>query len=196
MPYAGEAKKNEPTTRMRIKSRFLDEYRKKPLRQIHVDDLAKACSISRGTFYFYFESIPFLYRECEKEIILLMEAYVPDMRLNTVGNDIDNSINTAVLLLRVIKEHLVDYKSFVTGSERDSFLNAWSEHIYAGFAPTMDFSRNTPLRTRENISRFYAGGLVSVLKNWILSDCDEPEESLAAMMAQVIFRGLYSRQEL
>ena len=196
MPHVNGAKENGHSTKARIKARFLDEYRNKPLRHIRVDDLAKACSISRGTFYFYYENIPQLYSECEQELIDLMEEYVPNVMLCTVGNDVGNTIKSAISLLGVFKKHLEYYKCFVEGSECDSFLSAWSESIYRNFLSTMNFSRNTPLRTQENISRFYAGGLMSVLKNWVLTDCDEPEENLAAMMARVVFHGLYSQQDL
>jgi len=195
MSYVNGAIKNESTTKALIKTRFLDEYRNKALRQIRIDDLAKACSISRGTFYFYYESIPFLYNECEQVLIDLMEFYVPELSLCTVGNDIDSYIKTSVSLLQDIENHMEEFKCLLTGSEMDSFKNAWTESIYKAFLPTVGFLRNTKQPTRENISRFYAGGLMTIQKNWILTDCSEPVEEFAATMARVVFQGLYTLQD-
>lgn len=47
-------------TKREIKKAFINLLNQKPLSKISVKDIVDSCGVSRNTFYYYFEDIPFL----------------------------------------------------------------------------------------------------------------------------------------
>ena len=179
------------TTRDNIKSNFLDMYRSKPLNQINVSDLAKECNISRGTFYFYFEDIYALYHECEKDLIDSMEKGLSEVILCTVGNDFDKYVEVYAEHLKDYTQHIETYQRLLTGSEEASFRKAWFESIRCQYKKSMIFSKAMPESKRDNMTRFFAGGVLAVLSNWVSDGCKAPAEEIAAISAQALFQGIF-----
>jgi AcrR family transcriptional regulator len=183
-------------TKELIKIKFMKEYRQRPLAQIGVSGLAAACNISRGTFYFHFEDIHALYTECEKDLIRILEAPLPEVILSSVGMDHDKYIEFSVLHFRNHVKHLDLCKCFLTGSEEGSFRKTWFESVYQNFVRTLNFSTTAsphpPPSKRDKLARFCAGGFLSVLSNWILNDCREPAEDIVDVLAQAVFNGVLS----
>lgn len=182
------------STREHIKQAFLSLYKKKPLHRIFVRDLVEACSISRGTFYFYYENIEQLYHECEQDLIDKMEYGLDKVILCTVGGSRENMTQ----YIRMYTEHLSRYPSYLElyhclleGSERASFQQLWVDSVYRHFKMTLAFSRISSPSLQENLLHYYAGGTVSMLVHWVLSDCAVPPEEIAIVSAQTLFQGSF-----
>ena len=104
-----------------IKEAFLKLYTKKPLTQISVKEISDACSLSRTTFYFYFEDINALYRECVQDAMHLMDTSLTDLILYTVGNDYERYVSAYTVHLSDVKKNRSLYSALLLGSECASF---------------------------------------------------------------------------
>jgi AcrR family transcriptional regulator len=179
-------------TRGRIKQGFLEMYKNRPLHKIRVVDLISVCNITRGTFYFHFPNMYALYRECERDMIGLLEMELPDVNLSLVRMDYNKHIKVFSKFLKGYVEHINMLKCFLSGSEADSFRRTWSDDIYQTYEKSMEFSDVTPPSKRDKLIRFYVGGQVALLSNWILADCKEPVEEIAGISAQILFQGVFA----
>lgn len=188
---------SQQTTRDRIKQTFLALYRKQPLSDIFVSDLAQQCSISRGTFYFYYENMEQLYHECETDLIRAMETGLDQVVLCSVGGKPEN----LDLFIETYSRHLTRYREFIPlyhclleGSEKASFHDRWVGSVASYFAQTLRFSSNIPPIHQTYLNHFFAGGEVAMLTAWVLNDCRDAPEDIAACSARALFTGsLFSR---
>jgi len=179
------------TTKECITKAFLHMYETKPLGQINVSDLAKACNISRSTFYFYFDDIFSLYNECERDLISGMEAGLLEVILCTVGMDFEKFIEIYGDHLKGYIKNVYIYKCLLSGSEESSFRKAWFDSIRRYSAKSMNFSHDEFSSQRDNLTLFFAGGQLAMLSNWVLSGCKEPVEHIANITAQALFHGAF-----
>jgi len=184
------------TTKECIKEKFLDIYSVTPLAQISVSELAKECHISRSTFYFYFEDVRTLYRACEQDVIDRMESNLSDVILCTVTSDFKKFVETYSNHLKGYIKYIDVYKCLLNGSEEASFRKAWFESIRRHYEKSMNFSRTASPSQRDNLTRYYAGGQLSILSNWVLTDCREAAEDIAHISAQVLFQGTFLAKQI
>ncbi|MCL1895379.1 MAG: TetR/AcrR family transcriptional regulator [Clostridiales bacterium] len=171
-----------------IVSKFWELYKTKPLCQISVTDLSKACGISRGTFYQYFENVYALYFELEAEAIRISESGLSDVILCAIGKNFEKFIEVSSRHLSIHIEHLDMFQSLLNGSEEGSFRKMWFESIHNNFVKVLDFSGDYS-KDDNNLTLFFAGGLLSVLSNWVLNDCIEPVENIARVAMQIQSKG-------
>jgi len=182
------------TTKECIKQTFLAIYRTKPLQRIFVSDLVSACNISRGTFYFYYENIEQLYLECEQDLIDMMETGLNKVVLCTVGGSRKNMTQ----FIKTYSEHLSRYPKYrelfqclLEGSECASFRKHWVESVYNHFQQVLPFSSTISPVQIQFLLHFFSGGGVHMLSNWALGGFVESPEEIAAVSAQVLFKGTY-----
>jgi AcrR family transcriptional regulator len=168
-------------------------YKTSPLQKIKVSDLISVCNISRGTFYFHFANIDALYRECERDMIDFLETEISDVNLATVKMDYDNHIRILSRFMKRYVERIDMLKCFLSGSEEASFRQALFDSICQNYGKLMEFSNITSPAKRDKLIRFYAGGQVALLSNWVLTGCTEPVEDIAGISAQVLFQGIFSK---
>ena len=173
-----------------IKKKFLEAYKKTSLNRIKVSDLIVVCGISRGAFYFHFDDVYDLYNECEKDMINFLEEGLPDINLVTLLRDRDKH-------LEVYSEYLSKYtgkkdllKCFLNGSEESSFRRAWFDSIYRNFEHTLEFLSYPPSSKRKQLLLFFSGGILSLLSDWVLTECKEPVEEIASIHEQVLYQGI------
>lgn len=192
---SGNESDKQRSTREHIKKTFLSIYRTTPLNKIFVSNLVLACSISRGTFYFHFESIEQLYHECERDLIQKMESGLDKVQLCTVGGSRKNMSQ----FIHTYSAHLARYPQWeelflclLEGSESVSFQRRWVESVYNHFQQVLPFSRNIPQNKVEFLLHFFSGGEVHMLSRWVLNGFTEPTEEVASVSAQVLFCGAYS----
>jgi len=178
-------------TKEHIKKTFLSIYENKPLVQITVSELIRACNIARGTFYFHFENIQELYHECENDIINKMEVDLDQVVLNTVGKNREEYIKVYGRLLESYKDDIDFFKCLLRGSEEALFRSAWFESIRRNYTKAMNFSHDTSPAKREYLIHFFSGGLLAILSNWVLNDCRESGEEIAAISEQALSKGTF-----
>lgn len=184
----------QQTTRENIKKVFLSIYRKTPLNRIFVSDLVNVCNISRGTFYFHFENIEQLYRECERDLITKMESGLEKVQLCTVGGSRKNMGQ----FIKTYSAHLARYPEFeelfrclLEGSEQASFRKHWVESVYNHFQQVLPFSSTISPVQIQFLLHFFSGGEVHMLTKWVMGGFVEPAEEIATVSAQVLFQGTY-----
>lgn len=176
-----------------IKEKFLELYRVKPLSQISIRELADACNLSRSTFYFYFEDINALYKDCEQDALKYMESHLPDFVIYTVARNANRYIDSIVKHMQMLQLQANLFSCLLTGSESSSFRKQWFDMIYYNCQKTINCSNVTSPEERENLTRFFAAGKLDILTNWILSGCKQSPESVARISAQILFQGVYGQ---
>ena len=174
-----------------IKEAFLKLYKEKPLSQISVREICDSCSLSRTTFYFYYEDINALYSECADAAMRLMETSLSDLILFTVGHDFDRYVSAYTEHLSDVKKNRPLYAALLRGSENASFRNRWFSSIYRHYEKTMSFSKNVSPELKESLICFFASGELGILTEWILSGCKTPEATIAESSGQILFYGVY-----
>jgi len=182
---------NGQVSKAAIKEAFLKFYAKKPLAQISVKEISDSCSLSRTTFYFYFEDINALYQECVQDAMRLMDTSLPDLILFTVGHDFDRYVSAYTSHLTDVKKNRALYSALLLGSESESFREQWLGSIYRHYEKTMSFSRNVRPELKENLIRFFSSGELGNVTAWILSGCKTPENTIALSSAQILFYGVF-----
>ena len=184
-------------TRELIKNEFLNIYKVKPLHKISVSDLSKACNLSRGTFYFYFEDVYALYRVCEKSVIDRMEKEFPEVVLCIVGVDFNRFVKVFGKLLHGIINYIDTFKCLLNGSEEASFRKALFESFRCHYELSIHFSSVVSPTHSDYLTRFFAGGLQSIISYWVLTgctdklECEVQAEEIAYIAAQVLFKGAF-----
>ncbi|MGI6072660.1 MAG: TetR/AcrR family transcriptional regulator [Lachnospiraceae bacterium] len=178
-------------SKMLMKQTFLELYRRKPLSQITVREICDACSLSRTTFYFYFEDINELYYDCVQDAINYMEKDLSGIVLFTVGRDFNRYVEAYNKHLTVLKENSELYRILLQGSENISFREHWFQSIYNHFSQTLSFSKKVDSQLRDSLIRFFAGGQLNILTSWVLSGCKIPVNTISYTSAQALFFGVY-----
>lgn len=181
-------------TRDLIKRTFVDLYTlKRELNKITVKNITSICNISRGTFYFYFTDVPTLYNECEQDIIHYIEEGLTEISISTLRQNYEKHIITYNKYLQkylLIKDIL---KTFIIGSEKNSFRYSLSDSVKKNFLTTMGilFDDITPTKL-DYMSTFHTSGFTELLKKWILEDCSTPTEEIAAIISHVVYKGTWT----
>ena len=176
-----------------IISKFWEMYEKKPLSQINVTDLSKACGISRGTFYQYYENVYALYYELEAEVINTSERGLSDVIMYGAGQNFEKYVEVSSNHLRDHVQNLDKFKPLLNGSESASFRKMWLESIQKNFVKMIEFSDDLPTDDRDNLTLFFSGGLLSVLSNWVLNDCREPAGNIARVATRILSKGILGK---
>jgi AcrR family transcriptional regulator len=191
--YSDTVASGKRATKGIIKNAFLDIYRCKPLGKITVNSLINECNVSRGTFYFYYEDIHSLYRDCENDLIELLEKGLSDVNMSTLRADYEKHV---MVLTEFLEGHVAlseELKCFLKGSEQLSFKRTWFESIYNDFEKILQFSQEIPVNRQQKIVRFYAGGATELFTDWVLNDFKEPAAEIATAIARMLFKGIFSK---
>lgn len=174
-----------------IKTKFLENYRKKPLSKIKVSQLAEECAISRGAFYFYFPDIESVYHECEDDVLDRMLLLNEQINLSTLRRDFETHVHLYKQNLENYKSMKDELKVFFIGSETISFRIKHVDHIAAHYGVAMRYSEERDETKRACMTDFFSAGLDMILCKWIINDCITPVEKLAEVIASATFTGLF-----
>ena len=181
---------HQPTKRL-IKDAFIELYAKKPIRQISVNDIIRSCKCSRSTFYFYYEDIYALYKDCEQDAIKIIEDGLPDVVLYSVGHNSERYADVFSEMLYRMKDHSEFLCILLEGSQSQSFKNVWFESIRRHFLKTLELSKKKFNETEKQlIAEFFAAGKLRLLTNWFEKGCMESPEELSLVSAHAQFYGL------
>ena len=184
----------DPNTKCIIKKEFLELYRKLPLSKIKVADLIAKCNISRGTFYFYFSDVYSLYRECEQDILVIMENELDGVKMASIHTQKNAYIKQYMKHLAALAELKDRIQIFLRGSEMASFRREFTNNIYAVYSNTLEFSASTSDTERHYMVRFFASGACELLCDYISNDCSESAETLAITVYNIMFNGTFPKE--
>jgi AcrR family transcriptional regulator len=178
-------------TRERIKRRFLELYKKTSLENIKVSDIIGSLGLARGTFYYHFEDVYSLYGECELDMIHVLESGLDELLVSTVRKDHGEHVKIYKAYLKKYVENRGLLKFFLTGSEGRLFKDVLYESMKRNFNRVLEFSHIPSLQKRKALSIFHSGGLLALLCDWVLNDCSERLEDIAAILVQILYQGIY-----
>ena len=169
---------------------FLSLLEEKDLEIITDKDVCSRAGVSRSTFYLHYESFADLMEESTR----LMLGRFRGGFDREAESDVFARLESAPVgeLNLVVPEYLTPYLEFV-GENRRLFSalveNAGTlgmRDVYGRMerhliAPILD-RFCVPERSRRFLMRFYLGGLMAILVEWVKGGCEEPVEEVAEIM--------------
>jgi len=185
---------SKKTTEEIIKEAFLDIYKEKPLDKIKVSYFVDTCNISRSTFYFYFKDVYDLYSKCERDMILYLEEGLTDLCMSTIRANFKKHAKLYSNYLKKFIEKKDAIAMFIEGSEADSFHQALFDSVASWYSQVIKFSVDMDERKKEILVRFYSGGWVTMLEDWIKNGCDVPPSVIGDIIATLQYRGFFLQE--
>lgn len=170
-------------TRRLLINTMLDLLRNKSFAKITVNDICKIAMVSRSTFYDHFEDKYFLLNVAIDEIMRQLEE--------TVGENFANRPHG--MLLAIYKESKL-FKNIFINDQSEELQKYFFNHCYSDL---MALIREQKQKGRlftlsdEAIASFYAGGIASLTKWWIVSgfpvSVDEMSDSQQRMLEPLLY---------
>ncbi len=153
----------------------------KILDKITVADITEHCGVNRQTFYYHFEDKYELLNW-----IYTQELFIP----LTADLDFENWPEKLVELFRYMKKNKNFFKNTIRSS--NNFFAEYMEKVLVELfiKGIQDLDPYHPLTEQEqNISaKFFAYGLTGVMVDWTMQGMKEPEEELAKLLHDMVFK--------
>lgn len=176
---------------------FLDLLGEKDLELVTVKDVCSRAGVSRSTFYLHYESFAELVEESVRLVFSRFRDHFGASREQVTFERL--AAAPAKDLYLVTSEYLGPYLEFVRNNRRlfsafvkngaglrlDEAYAALEHHL---IGPILDHFQVSECE-RPYLMRFYLGGLMAVLEEWIRRDCADPVEEIAGMMSRYCMRG-------
>lgn len=174
---------------------FLSILEEKDFAYITVKEICERAGVHRSTFYLHYETIDDLVSECVERINEEFFAY-----FRTASAAFPRDIGAAPLeqLFLITPEYLLPYLTYVA-EHRAIFKIVLTQPETLQARKTYDalFSHvirsilerhRVPEREQGYMMDFYIGGLMNIVRRWLLSDCRDPVEEIAGIMMKVVRR--------
>lgn len=171
---------------------FLDLLGEKDLEFVTVKDICSRAGVSRSTFYLHYESFAELVEESVRLVFLRFRDHLGASREQMTFERL--AAAPAKDLYLVTFEYLGPYLEFVrnnrklfsafvknsSGLRLSEAYEALEHHL---IEPILDRFQ-VPECERPYLMRFYLGGLMSVLEEWIQHECEDSVDEIAGMMSR------------
>lgn len=178
-------------TRRMINDAFIELYSNNDFEKITVTAIAEAAHLSRGTFYLYYEDIYSLLDAIETDLIAGINRYMNEVILHTVTHSKRESFcEVYVQMLEFIKSEQNYFRTLLFGNQYPRFVYRYGKSIENTFSISLDLDRQNPKEAIQLISAFLGGGIITMFKDWIMSDFSMPSYQLATIVYQALFHGL------
>ena len=179
-------------------ARLLDEamaalLAEKDLEFITVKELCERAGVNRSTFYLHYETIADLLRETVDNILKSFLETFPQF-----SKDFVPGIRNAKLedLILVNEAYLVPYLTFIKENRnvfRASFRNPGAMDTHRQFEDVCRYvlipimSRfEIPEKERSYRLGFYIQGCMSIIREWLIRDCEESVEEVANIIISCV----------
>lgn len=154
-----------------IKDTFLLILVEKELNEIKVKEITERANINRSTFYSHYQDVYDLYRDIENDIFTEVQKLV--------ANDKDlNMQQRYQLLLDSIKENRT-YCHMIFAENSHNNLYKKLESAF------LEVVQSNSLYD-EYYDRFRISGTLAMIKHWVNTDYEMPQEELETMIANVV----------
>lgn len=176
---------------------FLDLLEERDFELITAKDVCARAGVSRSTFYLHYESfadlveesVRFVFgrfretfsQEAEREVFACL-ASDRRVELNFVAPEYLKPY------LEFIRENRKLFAAMVRNSGVLGMHDAYAKMERHLIAPILDRYR-VPEWKRRYMMRFYIGGLMAVLEEWIRRGCEDPIDEIASIMQQCCMPG-------
>lgn len=162
---------------------------KKEYEFISVKEVCRKAGVNRSTFYLHYEGKDDLLQEAVAMISKRFYAGFGGKKFT----DIDNGEKGAVFL--ITPEYLTPYLSFILQNKRVFRLfyakpalfgsQRTFEQMYKDMFEPILSRYGVPQANRKYVFEFYAGGLTSMMRRWVESDCDMPIEDFVRLITSL-----------
>ncbi len=172
---------------------FIECLEKKDLEYITVKEICEKAGVNRSTFYLHYETIADLLNECiEYTHNKCFEKYT--LELANVKQRLASG-NTEDLFF-ISPQYLKPFLEFVRENKRlfktillnptvfntdNTFLRLFDEV----FSPAMD-KFHVAKQQKPYVIRFYLGGIIAVVEEWIKNDCAESIEFITEICMRCV----------
>lgn len=171
-------------THKKILSTFIAELEKSPIEKIKVNVICQKVGINRSTFYAHFEDIYDILKTLSNQ--LGEEMY--HMFENSTDNNSSRILRDSELLkyIEFIYDHREFYKIYFSAIPLDqidiNLEKTFSELIY----PILINRGEPDTATGFYYITFFKNGLFSVIRQWLINDCDKTP----AEITKIILKGI------
>lgn len=166
---------------------------KKDIEYITIKEICEYAGVNRSTFYLHYESINDLLDETLNYIINKLINHFKIEPKEFIDN-INNSDKEDLKLINV--KYLKPYLEFIKDNKR-VFISAFKNSItmksnekYYNLEryvlnPILD-KFEIPDYKKKFILRFYINGIMGIIQEWILNDCDEKIENIINIIMECV----------
>ena len=165
----------------------------KDLEYITVKEICEKAGVNRSTFYLHYESVEDLMNEVSEYINLQFLSY-----FTFDAQDFKNEIDKRDLkdLVFITPQFLRPYLSFVKGHKqifRASLKNPKGMRAQKSFSALKKHVLEPilgrfgiPLNKRKYWINFYIQGTIAVIREWVMDDCKDSEETIEEVITHCI----------
>ena len=185
-----ENQKIDPRTRKTkkaIRKAFAQLLTEKEFEEITVIDIAAAAEINRKTFYNYYDGVFQLVDEIENEIVRSFDSVLCRV-------DLLEALKKPIEILKKLNDTLdVDqefYKFMVSIKTNVGLVSKINKTIKERTKKTVIEKHIIDDQTVETILEYAISGMISVYKNWYLSDRSQPIETLFEIIGVMYSHGI------
>ncbi len=165
----------------------------KDIEYITVKEICERAGVNRSTFYLHYESIDDLLKETLEYIINKFVTY-----FNKDAKEFIEKINISKRedLILVNEEYLKPYLEFIKENKK-VFITAFknpvtmkSQEKYSSlekyiFNPILD-KYNIPNYKKKYVLQFYIHGIMSIIKEWTINDCQDELEDIITIIIECV----------
>ena len=185
-----ENQKIDPRTRKTkkaIRKAFAQLLTEKEFEEITVIDIAAAAEINRKTFYNYYDGVFQLVDEIENEIVRSFESVLCRI-------DLLEALKKPIEILKKLNDILdVDqefYEFMVSIKTNVGLVSKINKTIKEKTKKAVIEKHIIDDQTVETILEYAISGMISVYKNWCLSDRSQPIETLSEIIGVMYSQGI------
>lgn len=166
---------------------------KKDLEYITVKEICAKAGVNRSTFYLHYDTIADLLNECadraRKKCFEKYSSELTDVKKRLASENLENTILISPEYLKPFLEFVYENKRLfkvvlyhpTTFDSENTFLRLFDEI----FSPAMD-KFHIESRQKQYVVRFYLGGIITVVNEWIKKDCAESTDLIADICMRCI----------
>ncbi|WP_082233067.1 TetR/AcrR family transcriptional regulator [Halobacillus massiliensis] len=172
-------------TRNVLKESLITLLSKKPISDITVKEICEIADINRSTFYTHFSDHYDLLEKIEEEITEDMSSY-----LNSYSYEIEEeSRQLTEKILEYIVENKFMFQTFLNKDAVPTFEKRLMELTRRFMMNNLMNENDVNMDESRYLSSFAISGAISVIKDWIANDMDQPPKEMAAMINNFINYG-------
>ena len=169
-------------TDQRIQNAMLELIQTKKIDKITVSELCDLAEINRSSFYAHYIDIKDLMDKMEEENEKGILAIYHNTDISLENFLSEKRVEYLSILIRFIGEHRDFYRAYL-GSFLSDVMERDNNALYHGaFVP---YLRRMGYKSDKDIKYYYLflkNGLMSVVKNWLDTGCEESPEEIAALI--------------
>lgn len=182
-------------TAARMDQAFLELIEKKNFEYITVKEICEKAGVNRSTFYLHYETIADLLAESAQHIIDEFVTCMPHDTVEFIGKLQDCPLEELYLItpeyltpyLTYIKEHRRIFRATVEQAAALRMDLAY-EKLYRHVLTPILNRYQVPPEDQTYMMRFFIGGLMEIINEWLRKDCEDSIEHMVALIQQCIRR--------